>query len=237
MVEASSHRQQDIPTRCSWIWNPWMGKTRRPHWQCDISKDHIKEYCLGYDELEEDAIIPLKDINGRVLGLVRRTNSDAKISLDYPKYKYPKGLKISEILFGANVAVQRFADKFYKPCQSVLVICEGTVDAVSVSRAVSMTDGQTETRFSLAGVAILGARMSSAQAEIVKRIAPNRILIATDQDRAGNLAAMQVGETLKALRMGIPTERLQWNPEWGKDLAELNRITRFGVFKTALFGE
>ena len=167
---------------------------------------------------------------------MRRTNSQAKIDLDYPKYKYPKGLKISEILFGADVAVKRFADKFYQPFQSALVICEGTVDAVSIASIMSFTDGQTERRCRIAGVAILGARMSTTQAQIVRRIAPNRILIATDQDRAGQLAAMQVGETLKAMRMGIPIERLEWDRSLGKDLAELERIYKFTILKNALFG-
>lgn len=202
------------------------------YWQVkrDIADKAIREYRLGYDELEEDAIIPLADINGRIQGFVRRTNSQAKIDLDYPKYKYPKGLKISEILFGADVAVQRFNDSFYKPFTSVLVICEGAVDAMTIPRITQLwTNGTTENRFVMAGVAILGARMSTAQAEIIKRIAPNWIFIATDQDRAGSLAAMQVAETLKPLRLGIPYTKIYWSAKDGKDLAELNWATRQGV--------
>lgn len=192
-----------------------------------ITKKAVEEYRLGYDELEEDAIIPLADINGRIQGLVRRTNSQTKIDLDYPKYKYPKGLKISEILFGADVAVKRFSDSFYQPFTSVLVICEGTVDATAVPRIMQIWQPKmTEWRFVVAGVAILGARMSSAQAEIVKRIAPNYIVIATDNDRAGALAAMQVAETLKPLRLGIPMVRAEWSKEDGKDIAELSAPAR-----------
>lgn len=190
----------------------------------DVPDNAIKEYKLGYDELEEDAIIPLSNINGQVLGLVRRTNSPEKAELGYPKYKYPKGLKISEILFGADIAVRRFSESFYQPFTSVLVICEGTVDAVSVPHIMATYHNTVETRYRLAGVAMLGARMSDSQAQIIKRIAPNIILIATDQDRAGAMAAMQVAELLKTLRMGIRTVRVGWSSSNGKDIAELSKF-------------
>jgi DNA primase len=197
----------------------WNGKR-------GIEEKVIREYRLGYDEIEDDAIIPLADIYGRVMGMVRRTNSQAKIELGYPKYKYPKGLKISEVLFGADVAVKRFSENFYKPFSSVLVICEGTIDAVAVPEILVTHHNAVETRYRMAGVAILGARMSSAQANIIKQIAPDYILIATDQDRAGTVAEMQVVGTLKPLRLGIMSARVKWNPKHGKDIAELTKAMR-----------
>lgn len=205
----------------------WNGKR-------GIEERFIQEYRLGYDEIEDDAVIPLADIYGRVMGMVRRTNSQAKIELGYPKYKYPKGLKISEVLFGADVAVKRFSDDFYKPFSSVLVICEGTIDAVAVPQILVTHHNTVETRYRLAGVAILGARLSDSQAQIVKKIAPNLILIATDQDRAGAVAAMQVSETLKALRMGIRTARVSWDSREGKDIAECHLFVRHKALLEAI---
>lgn len=232
----------DIPYPSRYIGNEMVEK----YWvgYRDIRAKAVKEYRLGYDEIEEDAIIPLADINGRIQGLVRRTNSQTKIDLDYPKYKYPKGLKISEILFGADVAVNRFNEKFYQPFASVLVICEGAIDAMAVphlmqswSRGSSSTGRSVaygEKRRRLAGVAVLGARMSATQAQIVKRIAPNLILIATDKDRAGLLAEIQITESLRKLRLGIPMASVEWNASQGKDMAELQNDVRCMAIERAI---
>ena len=191
------------------------------------------KFRLGFDEIENEAIIPLADIHGRVLGLIRR-----RMGSEMPRYMYPRGLKIANCLFGADIAKQEYElfeiakrerRSFSSPAiiQSgsiselyadysapPLVIVEGSVDAMAVYQIGGLA------------VALLGSRMSLQQAELIKRIAPSHIVIATDRDRAGREAEIQVMTTLKNERLGIPITVAKWDSSKGKDLAELTEWDR-----------
>jgi len=178
--------------------NYWWG-TR------NLTKATVTKFRLGYDEVSDEAIIPLADTYGRVLGLIRRRMGDAT-----PRYMYPHGIKIKQCLFGADIALER-----YRKTPPIgtnhppLVIVEGSVDAMAAHD------------IDYASVAILGSRISKEQVELIKRISPPRIIIATDRDRAGREAEIQVHEMLRNARMGILIYSANWNPGHGKDLAEM----------------
>jgi DNA primase len=84
------------------------------------------------------------------------------------------------------------------------------------------------------GVAILGARISKEQALQVQKLAPTTIVIATDRDRAGREAEVQVKYELDKLRMGVKIVCASWDSQYGKDLAELSPTMRVEVIKDAI---
>lgn len=177
-----------------------------------LSQQTIDTYRLGYDELEDRAIIPLTDISGRVLGLIKRQMGNGVL----PKYLYPKGLKIASHLFGANVVKNEYDYRAMEYIRShssgyeapVLVIVEGSVDAMAVHEA------------GFCAVAILGARISEQQVGVIKRLSPSRIIIATDRDRAGKEAELQIAVALGKARMGVSVGIAHW--QGAKDMAELS---------------
>lgn len=211
-----------------------------------LSREQIKNFALGFDTIENEAIIPVHDKRMNVLGLVKRTIDENKIREGYPKYRYPKGMKISQCLFGLPQAEAAFGEAGFSAhttgvdIHSVLVICEGAVDAISVSVGKhSRSDGngkgfQKTTHYSIAGVAVLGARMSTHQAEAVRYLAPRSIVIATDQDRAGRMAAIQVRKAIEEMRTGSFIYDAVWDRGLGKDMAELPYSTRMNIISSLL---
>ena len=209
----------------------WCGKR-------NISEDVTKRYNLGYDDINNQAIIPLEDLQRRVLGLIRRNMGDIT-----PRYMYPRGLKISHCLFGAGVAredyemfalakqgvtpkadiisqsylmpkANRISQHRYQNVEPpALVITEGAIDAMVAYEVGAV------------GVAMLGSRISEEQVEIIKRLAPPQIIVATDADRAGREAEIQVMAMLRHARLGIPIGSASWSSTLGKDLAELQKTT------------
>ena len=184
----------------------------------------ISDYRLSYDIIDNDAIIPLCDIYGRIAGFIKRTLDSQKLSEGVPKYRYPKGLSISKYLYGADVIMKNtmYSETYGHPLN--LVITEGSIDAMSVYKICSQTYG----------VAILGARISKEQALQIQKLAPTTIVIATDRDRAGREAEVQVKYELDKLRMGIKIVCASWDSQYGKDLAELSPTMRVEVIKDAI---
>ena len=193
----------------------WIGKRQ-------LEKDTMETYRLGYDDINDEAIIPLSDMHGRVLGLIRR-----RMGAEMPRYMYPRGLKIKQCLFGADVAKRDYEmlamsksqaqqlpyagllGRYDRAIAPALVITEGSVDAMVAYRSGAI------------GVAMLGARISAEQIEIIRKLAPPQIIVATDRDRAGREAEIQVVSALKQARLGIHIGTTEWSSDFGKDLAEL----------------
>lgn len=175
----------------------------------------IQAYKLGYDPLSDEAIIPVNDFNGHNIGMIRRTFDPSR-----PRYLYSKGMKTSEVVFGAHEAM-KYAEK-HKERNGVLVITEGSVDAMSVYHQNAHT-GDKESFF--VGVAILGSRISKTQALIIKKMGFQEIVIATDMDRAGRVASVQVQTMLKDVKCGALVSIASWEEAKGKDLNSLKLLS------------
>ena len=188
----------------------------------------ISDYRLSYEIVEDDAIIPLCDIHGRIAGFIKRTLDAQRLSEGAPKYRYPKGLSISKYLFGADVVLHSAQWATMQRLHThTLVITEGSIDAMSVHNLLP----------NVFGVAILGARISKEQAQQVQKIAPHLIVIATDRDRAGREAEVQVKYELDKLRMGVKIVCASWDAQYGKDLAELSPTMRCtAILNAGVFG-
>lgn len=190
----------------------------------NLTETTISAYRLGYDEMSDEAIIPLADEVGRVLGFIRRRTNG-----EMPKYLYPRGLKIHDHLFGVDVAKKDYEE--FEPVRKKhgaisfvppLVITEGSVDAMSARQVGFMS------------VAVLGARISANQVAGIRRLAPTRIIIATDSDRAGREAEIQIRRALQEARLGAFIHSVLWYQIGAKDLSELDDKSRADILCRSL---
>ena len=169
---------------------------------------------LGYEDETNSVTIPIRDLRGQVLGVIRRRlDKDAK-----PRYVYPRGFRISQHLFAAHLRRRR--------CPHTIAITEGTLDTVAMWGA------------RIPSVAIYGSKLSDKQAQTLVRLNPRRVVIMTDADDAGRKAADNITSKLSGIVIKVPeytTERTFYDAgtkKWRapKDPAELTIDQRCEMF-------
>lgn len=151
------------------------------YWLSRYSEQTCREHRLGQTPDGRYATIPLRTNDGEVTGVIRRS-----LTGERQKYKYPWQAKLSQRLYN-----------YHRADQDMLVLTEGATDAIAwdeVSPGYSM--------------AMYGSRLSRAQAQLLYRYNPTVILVATDQDKAGDDAMRTV-----QLLMGdfCVVQRLEWD--------------------------
>ena len=141
---------------------------------------------------------PLRDDQGRLLGVVTRHEED-------PKYRYPFSTTTSRTVYGP-----------VKVCR-VLVLLEGAGDVMALQQG-GLPDSWNAN-------SVYGAGIHAPQVEIVARMNPSVILAAFDDDDAGLRARTLAVEQLADV---APVLSVPWRRFGGKDAAEVpatNRIT------------
>jgi DNA primase len=122
---------------------------------------------LGYYPLGDALTIPVRDIGGRLLGVIRRNiNWEQR---DLPKYEEPRNIKKSRHLYGGWLAA--------KSNSREVVLVEGPLDAVKVWQA------------GYVGLAICGSSLTEQQVGVLKRLDIDRVTLFFDNDLAGRKAA------------------------------------------------
>lgn len=177
----------------------WSQPGYEEHWEPRGITDAevMADFQLGYAPEDEALIIPLHDHHGRPIGVVRRF---LKPPPDVAKYKYPRGVKISQVLYGFSQATRQ--EKLDQ-----LVVVEGSIDAL---KAWS---------FGVPAVAILGARASDRQIELIESLSPTSLVLMLDNDRAGRLAAEGLIEGLRG--SGVILRRPSEWPAGCKDVGDM----------------
>jgi DNA primase len=161
------------------------------YWEKRFSYEAIEHFQLGFDPVKEEPCYPLRAPNGKIHGLVHR-NSDYSSKR---KYKYPYGVSIQNYLFN------------YTPARrSTAVLVEGAADAIALWEV------------GIEAFAIYGTRPSRKQIQLVLKTAPDLVVCAFDQDKAGRRAAYEVIDLINGL---CPVSIAVWDDNDGKDPAEL----------------
>ena len=134
------------------------------YWEVErqLSLSVIESFQLGCDPMDEFVTIPMRDMHGNLLGVIKRyLDPDAQ-----PRYRYPKKMKKSHHLFGAwRVAKVKNA--------KTVVLTEGSIDAMKVWMA------------QYPGMAILGSEVSMEQIKVLQALDVRRVVLFFDNDRAG----------------------------------------------------
>lgn len=151
LPESTLDRYKDVPT-------DYWAQTR------GFTQDTIDAFDLGYDPIEDAAIIPVRDIEGRLLGVTRRyLDPDAHL-----KYRDAKGFRKADNLFASWMAA---ADE-----SPTVVLTEGPLDAVKVWQAGH------------AAVAQFGSYITPRQIRLLRILGTLEIVLFYDHDEGGRKA-------------------------------------------------
>jgi DNA primase len=175
------------------------------YWISRFSEDVCRLYRLGWDGTRGDPCYPIRDMAGRPLGIVHRNIGDP----GGPKYKYPRGVKKTELLFGVKELTQ----------SDYLVLVEGAMDVCAV-RETGMD-----------AVGSYGSLLDDRQVSQIIALQPRVVWIAYDMDRAGHVGASKAEWALGMA--GIQTRRLFWNDQYN-DLGDMDLETRSNTLSKAL---
>lgn len=174
------------------------------YWKSRFSLQTCREFRLGFDAGKGKPCYPVRDPEGRPLGVVLRNLDDPGA----PKYRYPVGVSTSKLLF----AYERFLTG------EVMVLCEGATDVMAAYEAGFLAVGS------------YGARLYLEQVLLILAAKPSLVVIAYDQDKAGDLGAVQAEAALA--NVGILAVRPLWDGY--KDLGEMPMATRKKILSEAL---
>lgn len=184
----------------------WLNQFDVPHdyWQSrGFSKSFAEQWRLGYDPIHDAATIPLRALDRRVIGVIRRSLAkDAK-----PRYKYPKSFRLQRYIWGA----------WENRSGDLLVVTEGSVDALAVWQA------------GIPAVALLGSHVSDHQARILRSLGARTIVSALDNDRAGQRATHELHEALPGVQHLVVWDF----GKKAKDIAELGVPQRKSAIRSA----
>ncbi len=129
-----------------------------------FTKETLKYFEVGYDKSEYSVTIPVRDVDGKLIGISRRVIDDDTV----PRYDH-SGIKTSKHLYHMDKCVR------YKP--SKLILVEGQTDVWRIWQ---------EAQFF--AVSSFGSKLSKTQAELISDLNPEKVFIMFDGDNAGQKA-------------------------------------------------
>lgn len=144
----------------------------------------VAAFDLGYspigDKYGEFMTIPVRNFNGRLLGVIKRyCDKNAPF-----RYKEPKGYKKSHNLFGSWLAEQ-------DPEAHTVALVEGPLDTAKVWQA------------SHPALGLHGSSISAEQVRVLRRLGIRKIILFPDDDEAGDGMASTCMGWKKRERKGI----------------------------------
>lgn len=186
----------------AWL-SRWDAGPPHRYWLERCGERAVRRFRLGFDAEREAVTYPLRRADGAVLGVVRR----ALDAGDGPKYRYPKGIDVSRLLFN-----------YLPDHRRVVVLVEGALDAIALWNA------------GVEAFAIYGSRLSDTQVNLIDRIDPTYVFTAFDNDDAGYSAHLQVERAMPHRLV----QRLTWPASWGKDVDDIGLDRRRRVVHEVL---
>ena len=133
-----------------------------------VSRAMQDVFDLGYDFLTDEAIIPVRNVRGGLLGVIRRRML-AKGEFG-PKYMYYKGFPRKTSLFASWLVAKSSTDH--------VVMNEGSMDSVAVWQAGHPALGQ------------YGSSLSREQVVLLRRLGVTKVTLFYDNDAAGREATL-----------------------------------------------
>lgn len=179
------------------------------YWSDRFGEDTASTFRCGTDPLSGEPTYPLLDHAGNVLGVVRRNNSGQG-----PKYRYPYRVRTSRCLFFTP---------WISGMVDVLVLVEGAADVMA------LYEGGLPRGWRAAGC--YGAGVHEPQRRLIAELMPRKIVLAFDDDEAGQRAMDQAYSHCAAI---APTVSVAWSTFDVKDPAELPPTRRTSALLDAL---
>jgi DNA primase len=165
-----------------------------PYWVERFGEEVARANRCGTDPETGQPTYPVRSWDGRVMGVVRRSDNEK------PKYKYPWNVPTSKTLYGKW-------DPFAP--NDVAILVEGAPDVMALQQA-GLPDG-----WSVFGC--FGAGIHYPQAMLLAEINPAIIITAFDDDKAGILAAQRARWSITT----APVVSHHWSRNGGNDPGEV----------------
>lgn len=150
-----------------------------------ITKDGIN----GYDKFVNRIMIPIMNLEGNVVGFTGRIFNGE----DSAKYINTKETNI--YVKGNNIFNYSNALKYIKEAKEVIVV-EGNMDAIRIS-----SSGINNV------IALMGTALTKEQVNIIKKLRC-KVILMLDNDDAGEMATISVGEALSNAAVDVKVVRL-----------------------------
>lgn len=188
ILPESHLKRYDIPT------NYWIER--------GFTQTIIDAFDLGYDPMADAVTIPLRDMNGDLLGVTKRYLGEDVAD----RYKYPAKFERSLNLFASWFVEQGHED--------TVAMVEGSVDCMKVWQA------------GVPSMAQYGSSISLAQIRLLRRLGVRRVILFFDDDKAGHKATTRALGTLTytTKRNGKKIMRSKYVPDY--DLRREFLVTR-----------
>lgn len=171
------------------------------YWLSRFSEATCREFRLGHAPDGSYATIPYRTPSGVLLGVIRRDLTGK----DPAKYRYPSGVDMTEYLFNYWMSEGR-----------TLILTEGATDTIAAWEA-----GRRSV------MATYGSNISRAQIKQIHRYNPAKVVVAFDQDDAGQRGWEKIQMLLSPYYV---LERLWWDEY--KDLASIPLEDRVRMLQT-----
>lgn len=148
-------------------------------------RELIESYHIGisankYKEMSNRVIFPIRDIDGNIIGFSGRTVIKDFKERGIPKWYHSRGLDKTSTLFNIDRAKNYIAET------KTAIIVEGPLDVLRLEQAGIHN-----------GVALMGITMSNRQLSLLIQSGATNLIIALDNDRAGQSGSKTIAETAK----------------------------------------
>ena len=171
------------------------GKVIHPYLeQRGFNDEDVEHFMLGWDSTEKRITIPVFWEDGELCGVIGRTTSN-NVQPKYKIYEFPQ----SKIIYPFN---------FFTPIEKCAIIVEGTLDAMWLHKLGFHN-----------AVSIINASVSNAQISLLQKAGVEHIILALDNDIAGENGCKKFYE--KAKRDFCSFKRLVY-PDGKKDVQEMS---------------
>lgn len=149
-------------------------------------RDIVEEYQIGMSDskhkrMSNRIIVPIRDIDGRIVGFTGRTLYEDWKDRKIGKWEHSLGFPKDINLFNIHKAA-----KYIAKCGDA-IICEGPLDVLRLEQAGIHN-----------GVAIFGRALCNGQIGLLMKAGAKRVIIALDADIAGQSGAAKAQELAKS---------------------------------------
>ena len=167
---------------------------RWPMWwpERGFDAEDWRRWRLTMDASTGDVVIPVFDVEGHLVGEIRRRMPGIE-----PKYLYTRGLNKARVLFGSQL---------FQPDMEECVLVEGSLDAAWCWK------------YGHPALAVLGSSLSDHQVAVLRHLRIRRVTLAFDNDDTGKGAT---DKALKKLVGDFDVRVVNWRGIEAKDVAEL----------------
>lgn len=161
-----------------------------------INKKVLKKYMVGiYPSINSNRVlVPIITRSGKIVGA-----SGRKIRGDGPKWMHiPKGISTDQNLFNIN---------FVEPKNNTIILVEGPIDVLKFESANIHNS-----------LAIFGSSLTDGQRKLLDELKIENVVLALDNDSAGQKATATIGRTLKEHSYNV--KKLCFDTKY-KDIGEM----------------